>query len=67
MCIACRDKKKKLTEITFGEGKYYFGVDLTSYLYINASKASFRAHLQVFTRNFNCRYIARKSTILIIK
>ena len=49
-------KKKKLTEITFGEVKYYFSVDLTSYLYIDASKASFRAHLQVFTRNLNCSY-----------
>ena len=49
MCIVYHGKEEKVDRNRFNEVRYYFGVDLTSYLFINATfKASFRAQLYKF-------------------
>ena len=62
VCIVCHGKEEKVDRNRFYEARYYFGVDLTSYQYINATfRSKFScASLQVFTPNFTHHNIATK-------
>ena len=54
VCFVCHGKEEKVDRNRSYEVRYYFGVDLTSYQYINATfRSKFScASLQVFTPNF---------------